>query len=159
MLCRGGSLTLPKPVGGSCNIGRVRDPPLRPSVKSVPVGASIARPQKLRHLERSAAESRGSDPSAASGRCSEVSEWPWSTRDEGALSPRTFVGPHNRTLGTDSSANLQSVRRCLDYARHDALLVVRAFTAGDQWSPLHCTFEKIILHFAFCILHLQASNS
>ena len=38
----------------------------------------------------------GSDPTAAGGRRREGSEWQWSARDEGALSPRTFAGNHNR---------------------------------------------------------------
>ena len=49
-----------------------------------------------RHPERSEAKSRGSDPSAAGGRYSEVSEWPRSTRDAGFSKPRTFVGYRNR---------------------------------------------------------------
>ena len=38
----------------------------------------------------------GSDGSAACGGCSDLSEWQGSTRDDGAPSPRTFVGDPNR---------------------------------------------------------------
>ena len=59
----------------------------------------------------------GSDGSAAGGGRSDLSEWPRSARDEGALSPRTFAGYRNRAIYRFCRQAKISSRRHIDISK------------------------------------------